>query len=166
MYRIEDEYEGRCGACTEYTFEGDNTKGYCSKYKDYYYPDDTCSTQSDVSRSGGSSICWLTTACCEYKGLEDNCFELTELRNFRDNILMNMPKGKEMIDLYYSEGERIVKQIEKLDNKNEIYEYIYNNIKLIIDEIHNEKYEKAVIDYLYMTYKIDLISQGNKKTCL
>lgn len=161
MYRVEDEYEGKCGACTEYTFEGDNKKGYCSKYGQYYYPDDTCSTQSDVNRISGS-ICWLTTACCEYKGLKDNCFELTELRNFRDNILINMPKGKEMIELYYSEGERIVKQIEKTDNKNEIYEYIYNNIKLIIDEIHNEKYEKAVIDYLYMTYKIDLISQGNK----
>ena len=75
MYRIEDEYEGQCGACSEYTFEGDNTKGLCSRLGDYHYPNDSCSKQSDVSRIGGGSICWLTTACCEYKGLEDNCFE-------------------------------------------------------------------------------------------
>lgn len=105
-----NDYPNQCGSCKEYTFEGDNAKGYCRYRGCYYYPNDSC--QYYEEKSGSSTGCWLTSACCIAKGLPDDCMELTELRGFRDEILKAMPDGKKLIDFYYAEGPRIVKQIE------------------------------------------------------
>ena len=35
-------YETQCGGCIDYDFQGDNYKGYCSYYRSYYYPGDSC----------------------------------------------------------------------------------------------------------------------------
>jgi hypothetical protein len=48
------------------------------------------------------SNCFLTTACCELVGLEDNCFELSVLRRYRDEVLPILPGGKAEIALYYA----------------------------------------------------------------
>lgn len=45
--------------------------------------------------------CFFTTACCDYVGLPDDCFELTQLRRFRDLWLAKQPGGPEAIARYY-----------------------------------------------------------------
>ncbi len=45
------------------------------------------------SNSNGDS-CFLTTACCELVGLDDDCFELTVLRRYRDTVLPRLPGGR------------------------------------------------------------------------
>lgn len=45
--------------------------------------------------------CFITTACCEVLGLDDNCFELATLRRYRDFVLLKRPGGVAAIALYY-----------------------------------------------------------------
>lgn len=150
------EYENQCGSCKEYSFEGDNSKGYCSYHRAYYYPDDSC--RNYVAR-GSSSGCFLTSACCKAKNLPDDCNELQSLRRFRDNILANMTDGKKMIDFYYAQAPRIVKQIDSSEEPLKIYEEIYLNIQSALKEIDEKHYERAVIKYLYMMYIADIKSR-------
>lgn len=55
--------------------------------------------------------CFLTGACTEFAGLPDDCFELSTLRRFRDEVLMQMPRGKDDIALYYRVAPAIVERI-------------------------------------------------------
>lgn len=151
------EYENQCGSCREYSFEGDNSKGYCNYHRAYYYPDDSC--RNYVERGGSSGGCFLTSACCKAKNLPDNCKELESLRYFRDNILVNMPDGKNMIDFYYAQAPRIVKQIDNSAEPMKMYEEIYLHIKSILNKIDEKSYEKAVIEYLCMMYTADINSR-------
>ena len=45
--------------------------------------------------------CFITTACCDVLGLDDNCFELRALRCYRDRVLLKRPGGAAAIALYY-----------------------------------------------------------------
>lgn len=80
---------------------------------------------------------------------DDNCYELTVLRWFRDNYVT-----KEDIKLYYKLAPKIVEGINKDKRKNEIYDYIYDTI---VDEcvtaIENGDYE-----YAYKRYKESILS--------
>jgi len=45
--------------------------------------------------------CYITTACCEALGLDDDCFELRTLRRYRDQVLALRPGGTSDIAAYY-----------------------------------------------------------------
>jgi hypothetical protein len=45
--------------------------------------------------------CFITTACCETLGLDDDCFELRTLRRYRDQVLAMRPGGADDIAFYY-----------------------------------------------------------------
>jgi hypothetical protein len=45
--------------------------------------------------------CFITTACCQAMGLDDDCFELRTLRRYRDHVLSKRPGGAGDIALYY-----------------------------------------------------------------
>ena len=77
----QQDYYNRCGNCTSFRFEGDGIKGYCSYYRAYCYPNDTCSKQENASSS--SAGCFLTTVCCKEKGLPDDCKEQVFERFYR-----------------------------------------------------------------------------------
>ena len=110
--------ENTCGSCRYYEYEGENTKGYCSWYKAYYYADDSCShweeKEGGFSASGG---CFLTTACCEYKGLPDDCDELQAMRRIRDEYIRNQPYGDKLIRNYYESAPGIVQKINEREDK-------------------------------------------------
>ena len=62
--------------------------------------------------SSGSGGCYLTSACMKYfqEKFDDNCYELTVLRWFRDNFV-----SKEDIEHYYEVAPIIVEAINKED---------------------------------------------------
>lgn len=96
--------------------------------------------------SSGSGNCYLTSACMEYfqDNFDDNCYELTVLRWFRDNFV-----SKEDIEHYYEVAPIIVETINKEEKSNIIYAYIYDNIvSYCVDQIKQGNYEAA-----YMRYK-------------
>lgn len=151
----------KCGSCREYEYEGKNKKGYCKWYRAYYYPDDSCShwVQSD-SVSDTSGGCYLTTACVNYKGLSDDCYELTILREFRDGYMSEMAHGKDDVREYYEKAPQIVKAIDSCANKELEYESIYSGVIVpCVQMIENGNNEGA-----YILYK-DMVNRLQEKYC-
>jgi hypothetical protein len=64
--------------------------------------------QKCTSPEGG---CFITTACCETLGLDDDCFELAVLRRYRDQVLAKRPGGKADIARYYELAPLILARI-------------------------------------------------------
>lgn len=145
--------DGTCGSCANYTYEGNNSKGYCSYYGTYYWPDDSCSHWKS-SGSSGSGGCFITSACCSYKGLPDDCYELETLRKFRDTYLKEQSYGRDLIEIYYRDAPKFVDMINESPDRDEIYEKLYKKVQEIVALVEKKKYETAIIEYLFMVYQL------------
>jgi len=55
--------------------------------------------------------CFITTACCEGLGLDDDCFELRTLRRYRDTVLAKQPGGADAIACYYALAPAILARL-------------------------------------------------------
>ena len=89
--------------------------------------------------------CFLTTACMKYfqEKFDDNCYELTVLRWFRDNFV-----SKDDIEHYYEVAPMIVQTINKEEKSAIIYDFIYDNIvDYCIQQIEQGNYDKAYNRY-------------------
>lgn len=98
-------------------------------------------TQDKSSGSG----CYLTSACMKFfqENFDDNCYELTVLRWFRDNFVT-----KEDIEHYYEVAPIIVDAIEKEEKKELVYDYIYENVvSYCVEEIEKGNYNSAYTRY-------------------
>ncbi|HAS44255.1 MAG TPA: hypothetical protein DCS93_27500 [Microscillaceae bacterium] len=104
--------------------------------------------------TSGSSCCYLTTACVQTKGLQDNCEELMALRYFRDNYLLNHPQGVELFDLYYDYAPMIVKAIDESEEKDIIYEYIYLVVQSCVNAIKKGELYNVFEKYCEMVVKL------------
>ena len=101
--------------------------------------------------SSGSGGCYLTSACMKYfqENFDDNCYELTVLRWFRDNFV-----SKEDIEHYYEVAPIIVETINKEEKSSIIYDYIYDNIvDYCVEQIEQGNYDKA-----YMRYRNSILT--------
>ena len=149
---------GKCKDC-EYGEPNDSGwKWYCTWYKTLEDPDEVRDCEH-FKRRGSGGGCFLTTACCEYKGLPDDCYELQTMRKFRDGYLINQPYGEKVIKDYYAEAPGIVEAINNSPDREAILEDTYNKILDVISRIESEKNDEAVI--LYMMLLHDL-SKENK----
>jgi len=103
-----------------------------------------------VDTTGGSkettdTQCYLTSACMKYfqEKFDDNCYELTVLRWFRDNFV-----SKEDIKHYYKVAPVIVETINNEEKRDIIYNYIYDNIvDYCVEQIENGNYVAAYNRY-------------------
>lgn len=86
--------------------------------------------------------CFISTAVCQSQNLPDDCDELTTLRYFRDNQLLNDEKTAHLVYEYY---EKSPKLIHKLDNNNDLNLYLYNNFIVNLVQMIKNKDEKQVI---------------------
>ena len=105
--------------------------------------DGNYSTQDNVNGSTekSSGDCYLTSACIRYfqEKFDDNCYELTVLRWFRDNFV-----SKEDIEQYYEVAPIIVEVIDNEENSDNIYNYIcYNIVNYCVEQIEQGKYDNA-----------------------
>ena len=74
---------------------------------------------------------------------DDNCYELTMLRWFRDNFV-----SKEDIEHYYKTAPIIVEEINKEEKSGIIYDYIYDNIvDYCVKQIELGNYNQAYNRY-------------------
>lgn len=106
-------------------------------------------------RGGGGGGCFITTATCEILGKEDDCYELTLLRRFRDEWLIKSNNGENLIKEYYEIAPKIVNKINKLDNRKEIYMALWNNyISKCVELIEVDKPEESKNLYIKMVNEL------------
>lgn len=142
------------GWCAFHEQRGMWGSDYCLKKDDYIdsdiskeycrYDGKGCPIKENSSSSGG---CYLTTACVGYKGLADDCVELSTLREFRDTYMKELPSGKEEVQEYYETAPGIVDAINSSDEAGCVYEAIYSDViepcvKLIQEGKNEEAYKK------------------------
>ena len=92
--------------------------------------------------------CFITTACVNYFGLQDNCYELTTLRNFRDEYLLNKDSGKEMVQSYYTIAPLLVKKINSDAKRDSVYKEIYTKIVDTCSAIESKDFDRAEVIYI------------------
>ena len=105
----------------------------------------TTHSPDESDTNSGSGGCYLTSACMKYfqENFDDNCYELTVLRWFRDNFV-----SKEYIEHYYEVAPVIVETINKEEKSGIIYDYIYDNIvDYCVKQIEQGNYDKAYSRY-------------------
>lgn len=153
-------------SCTYYTFKSSLFGGdyYCLKKNDYVnsetydrycknYSYSDCPIYKQGNNSSGG--CYLTSACTLAKGLSDDCYELTTLRQYRDEWLAKIETGEEIIKKYYEIAPKVVSAINDRLDKLDIYNYIYENmIQPCVRLIEEEKYEEALEVYKSWTLKL------------
>lgn len=101
--------------------------------------------------NSGSGGCYLTSACMKHMqdNFDDNCEELTILRWFRDKFV-----SKEDIEHYYKTAPIIVEAIDEVEENDNIYNYIYDNIvNACVVAIKNGDY-----DFAYNRYKNSILA--------
>lgn len=106
----------------------------------------TINEKSNGEKTSTDCSCYLTTACMRHKKgqFSDKCEELLILRWFRDKFV-----SKEDIEHYYQMAPIIVNAINELENNNEIYNLIYENVvSVCVTSIKNGNY-----DFAYRIYK-------------
>lgn len=100
------------------------------------------SRTSSSGSGGGGGVCYLTTACCEFKGLSDNCEELTILRKFRDTFV-----PKDIVEQYYKLSNTIM---PKVSGNKEVLSYIYEVITKCVTDIKANNKQAALDKYVAM----------------
>ena len=101
--------------------------------------------------NSGSGGCYLTSACMKHMqdNFDDNCEELTILRWFRDKFV-----SKEDIEHYYKTAPIIVEAIDDVEENDNIYNYIYDNIvNACVVAI-----KKGDYDFAYNRYKNSILA--------
>lgn len=142
-------YDNQCGSCVYFEFLGDDRKGYCSYYKCYYYPGDSCNHQTK-----DSSNCYITTIICDVLGYSDDCGVLNTLRGFRNNVLQRDPKYLKLLLEYDIVGPEIAKNIKEECTKNndkELWIQFYNSyLSSAANYIENNQTDLAIERYTEM----------------
>ena len=92
--------------------------------------------------------CFLTTACVQHKQLADDCDELNTLRFLRDTYMKQDAEGIVLANDYKIIGPKIVKAINRFDNKAEIYNYMFDNlVEPSVKLIKAKRYAEATAYY-------------------
>lgn len=97
------------------------------------------------------SMCFITTAVCEFYGKNDNCEELTMLRSYRDNWLRKQSDGVELITEYYNSAPLIVSKLKTSKFYDLYCETLFNHyIKPCLELIKQGKFEECKERYISM----------------
>lgn len=140
----------KCTDCVYCDNDWKDGKTYCKKWRCWVKLSEAESCK-DFEVDEGNSGCYLTTACVKSKGLSDDCIELSTLRKFRDEYILNLENGEKDIKEYYDTAPYIVSAINSSDNCNDVYNKLYSEIILpCIDLINNKNYKEAYIKYKNM----------------
>ena len=95
--------------------------------------------------------CYITTAACQYRGMDDDCEELNLLRAYRDGYMMSQPSGAQLIRDYYDIAPSIVKHIGKREDAKEIYDDVWERfIGPCIEDIRQGRLDACLSTYTEM----------------
>lgn len=131
----------RCGRFTKYYQYWDTDLNIVTK---------TCSSCGYSYRYRSRSGCFITTATLKsLKVYDDNCYELTTFRKFRDTWLNSF--HPEDIEEYYFVAPSIVKGIDSLKDSDKTYLTIWEKyLQPCLTHIENDDNEQAYLLYKQM----------------
>lgn len=113
------------------------------------------STFDKIHEGFHKKLCYITTAVCESLGKEDDCYELSLLRNYRDTYLMSTKEGRELVEEYYNIAPTIVTRINKTENAADLYQDIWNiYLKPCIQCIEENRKEECQTRYMEMVMEL------------
>ena len=104
--------------------------------------------QYNASKDNG---CYITTACIVAKGYVRDYTIIKTMRKFRDEYMNISPSRQSMVKNYYLNAPKVVEEITKAPNSNQIFTKIYKEMVLPTYEaiINNKKDEACQIYYDY-----------------
>ncbi|PWS54315.1 CFI-box-CTERM domain-containing protein [Pseudoalteromonas sp. meg-B1] len=130
------------------------------EYNEYYEKNSFIADCEYCKRTGKEHVpttekpksegCFLTTACVKHLGLGDDCLELSTLRDYRDNFILSLSNGKELLEEYYQYSPVIVSKINESNDTEKTYQYIYIEIKVAVKLIQTSNYHQALLTYKAM----------------
>lgn len=148
-------------SCTYYEFKGGLFSGdyWCTKKdcrvdEDIYYKYCRNYDYKDcpIYKHQESSGCFITTVACQILRKKDNDPILTNLRNFRNNILQKNEKYYDILKNYDVIGPIIADCILNDKEKEQMTQSLYQKAIIPINDLINKKeYDKAVEAYYLMT---------------
>jgi hypothetical protein len=96
--------------------------------------------------------CYITLAVSTVLNRsDDDCYELSAFRGFRDKFLRNEPDGEELIDEYYRTTPKIVEAIDERSDAEQIYCQIWEDyLSLCLEEIEEGDYKACKKRYIRM----------------
>lgn len=113
-------------------------------------------TSQAAARAGGSSSgifnddmpilggCFLTTACVDAMGMEDDCWVLESARKFRDTFMTETPEKAKEISEYYAIAPKVVEQINKRTDAKKVWKrFFWNDVIPFAESIGKNELEKA-----------------------
>lgn len=105
--------------------------------------------------SGGGGGCFITTTVFLTLNKDDNCYELSTIRKFRDEFMKKNELMRNDIFEYYEISPRICNAIDKLDNREYEYKQIWKNwLKLALRYIENNNNNDAYRIYKEMMFSL------------
>ena len=157
---IENEY--CCANCEEHEDTNISGKIYCKYYKTYYDKTDSCSNIKRIVKTEEQTACYITTIVCGLLGYNDDCSLLQTLRGFRNNVMQNDPKYKEILFEYDTVGPQISKLLLRdffKPEEKEPDEFIVSLYNFYLQPtarlVTEKKYEEAVERYTEMTKSLE-----------
>jgi len=115
----------------------------------------SAATYETIEKGFHRKFCYITTAVCENTGRGDDCYEMTLLRDYRDNYLARQENGARMITAYYDVAPSIVKHINRREDAEQIYEGIWeNHIRPCIELIEQGEKEACALRYSQMVSQL------------
>jgi len=106
---------------------------------------------TQAAGGGGGGGCFITTAVCNYLGLDDDNEILNAYRRMRDEYARLIPELNLMVADYYTFAPTIVEKIEQSPDKDEIYKeilhtYLIPGFKLIKESTNYDKASQLYIE--------------------
>lgn len=96
----------------------------------------------DIAGGFRRKLCYVTTAICESLNKGSDCYELRLLKEYRDWYLDKTDEGHALVEEYYDIAPTIVKRVDRLSERDEVYRELYERyIGPCVEDIENRRYE-------------------------
>ncbi len=116
--------------------------------------------------------CFLTTACCGIVGLADDCFELSALRRFRDQVMLVSEDGRRDVTLYYASAPAILEAMRDYGETGRLLGLYFTTIlpcaifirlglKRMPRRLYTRMMEKLAARYLSSAQGLRPVANGN-----
>lgn len=109
------------------------------------------SSYEEIGGGFRKGLCFITEAVCRQQGKEDDCYELTTLRRYRDRYLMRSGEGQALVAEYYDTAPYLVQILNMQPDAAGIYERLYRRfLSPCIRCIEEKNYEGCKHIYIDM----------------